>query len=271
MLIQVGCNLISSYPVKTHAILMLYLHPSLEKYVKKQDCIITDPIIPLVNFIDSFGNKCARIEIPKGGLSIRNEAIVSDSGIPNLIDSDAKQLTIAELPDYTLQFLLASRYCEVDLMGEIAWELFGGIPNGRAKTIAISNWVHSRISFDYKLARCTRTALETYTERVGVCRDFTHLAITLFRALHIPARYATGYLGDIGIEPLPFSMDFSSWAEVYLSGKWHIVDPRHNIPRIGYIPMAYGRDASDVALITTFGDHSLDKFEVWTNELFIPN
>lgn len=267
MLIRVGYNLISSSPVTTPAVLMLNLHLSLEQLIKKQDRIITDPAVPLNLFVDSFGNKCARLKLPPGGLIIHNDAVVEDSGIPNFIDPDATQMEIEDLPTATLQFLLASRYCEVDLLGDLAWELFGGIANGREKVLKISDWVHNHVRFDYQLARSTRTALETYEERIGVCRDFTHLAITLCRALHIPARYATGYLGDIGIEPLPFPMDFSSWAEVYLSGKWHIIDSRHNIPRIGYIPIAYGRDASDVALLTTFGENFLEKFEVWTYEI----
>lgn len=267
MLIRVGFNMVCNFPLATPAILMLYIHPSRSHTIKKQDCIITDPQVELKDYIDSFGNRCARMKIPQGRLVIKNDALVLDNGLPNFIDHEAKQHEIDELPSECLQFLLASRYCEVDLIGDIAWNLFGTITNSHEKVMAIADWVHNNIRFDYQQASKTRTALDTYKERVGVCRDFSHLAIAMFRALHIPARYATGYLGDIGIEPLPFPMDFSSWAEVYLGNKWYVVDPRHNIPRIGHVPIAYGRDASDVAIITTFGQNFLEKFEVWTYEI----
>lgn len=267
MLIRAGYDLICNFPLATPTIFMLYVHPSREHLLKKEDYILTEPAIPIINYVDYFGNRCARMRVPAGRLQLRNEIIVLDSGTPNVIDEAAKPLPVDELPAEVLPFLLASRYCEVDLMGDIAWELFGKMPNNLEKVHAIADWVHHNIRFDYQLARRTRTALETYHERVGVCRDFTHLAIALYRALHIPTRYATGYLGDIGIEPLPFPMDFSSWAEVYLSGAWYVVDPRHNIPRIGHIPIAYGRDAADVAIMTSFGQNFLEKFEIWTDEV----
>lgn len=267
MLIRVGFNIVTSFTAFTPAVLMLYMHPSRKPVIKKPDCIVTNPAILLNEYTDSFGNRCARFSAPPGPLSFYNDALVEDSGNANFIDEDARQLDIEELPSDTLQYLLGSRYCEVDLMGDIAWELFGKVPQGRDRVRAVADWVHHNTRFDYKLARKTRTALETYKERVGVCRDFTHLALTFFRCLNIPARYATGYLGDIGVEPLPFPMDFSSWAEVYLSGTWYIVDPRHNIPRIGHVPMAYGRDALDVALFTSFGQSTMEKFEVWTYEV----
>lgn len=266
MLIKVGYNLIFSFPIDMAAVLMLYLHPSRVK-VRKPEQLRIEPEIPIKEYIDSFGNRCGHLPIPAGRLVLWNEAIVEDSGEPDIIHPIANQVSAEKLPPETLQFLLSSRYCEVDMMGNLAWSLFGHTAPGWPRVQAICDWVHNRIRFDYQHARMTRTAHEAYAERVGVCRDYTHLAIAFCRSMHIPARYVTGYLGDIGIPPCPLPMDFSSWMEVYLDGRWYTFDPRHNIPRIGHIPMAVGRDAADVALITSFGQNFLEKFEVWTYEV----
>jgi transglutaminase-like putative cysteine protease len=163
--------------------------------------------------------------------------------------------------------LLGSRYCEVDLLSQAAWDLFGETPEGYARAKAICNWVHSHIEFGYPHARCTRTALEAFNEKQGVCRDYTHLAITLCRCMNIPARYCTGYLGDIRVPVLPGDMDFSAWLEVYVGGRWYALDARHNQRRLGRVLMARGRDAVDVALTTSYGPSQLIKFWVQTEEI----
>jgi transglutaminase-like putative cysteine protease len=179
----------------------------------------------------------------------------------------AREISVEDLPDQTLLYLLSSRYCEVDLLSNTAAELFGGLPRGWRRVQAVCDWVHDHLTFGYQHARSTRTALEAYHERTGVCRDFQHLAITLCRCLNIPARYATGYLGDIGVPVMPLPMDFSAWFEVYLENRWWTFDARHNTPRIGRILIATGRDAADVAITTSFGTACLRKFEVFTDEV----
>jgi len=217
--------------------------------------------------VDVFGNRCGFVYAPAGMLRFTSDAIVSDSGQPDPIQPDARQHPVEELPADVLQFLLASRYCEVDRMGDMAWELFGALPPGWGKVQAVVDWVHNHIEFGYGHASPTKTAFDVCEQKKGVCRDFMHLTITLLRCLNIPARYATGYLGDIGVPAAPFPMDFSAWLEVYLGGRWWVFDARHNKPRIGRVLMARGRDAVDVALTTSFGPSRLEKFEVWTDEV----
>ncbi len=248
-------------------ILMLNVHPSRHADFIKRERLQVEPGVPIREFTDTFGNQCARIAAPAGKVRMFNDALIADSGEPDPVAPDAKQHPVDDLPAETLRYLYASRYCEVDRLGDIAWNLFGATPLGWGRVQAICAWVHNHIRFDYMLASKTRSAFDGYTERVGVCRDFTHLAITLCRCMNIPARYATGYLGDIGVPAAPSPMDFSAWMEVWLGDRWHVFDPRHDARRIGRILMAAGRDAADVALTTTFGPNRLEKFDVWTDEV----
>jgi transglutaminase-like putative cysteine protease len=208
---------------------------------------------------------------PAGELEISTDALIADSGLPDAVEPGARQYEIAELPHDTLVFLLGSRYCETERVMDVAWSLFGKTLPGWPRVQAICDFVHSHVSFGYHHARATRTAAEVLAERRGVCRDFAHLAIALCRCMNIPARYCTGYLGDIGVPPEPEPMDFSAWFEVYLGGRWHAFDARHNTPRIGRIVMARGRDAADVAFSTTFGANVLKRFIVRTDEVASPS
>ena len=248
-------------------VLMLYVHPSCVPALQTPERLVTNPAIPLEEFSDSFGNRCVRIVAPPGVIQLVCEATIENSGRPDPIIEAAMQHPVEELPTDTLPYLLASRYCEVEKLNDTAWQLFGATPLGWRRVKAVCDWVHSHVTFGYHFARSDKTAFEVFHEKQGVCRDFTHLALTLCRCLNIPARYVTGYLGDIGIPPIPGPMDFSAWFEVYLGGEWHTFDARHNRPRIGRIPMARGRDATDVALTTTFGKHALAHFNVVTDEL----
>jgi len=162
---------------------------------------------------------------------------------------------------------LGSRYCDTQKLSDLAWSMFGGITGGWQRVQAICDYVHDRITFGYHYARNDRTASEGHDERTGVCRDFAHLAVTLCRCMNIPARYCTGYLGDIGVPADPAPMDFSAWFEVFLSGRWYTFDARHNHPRIGRVVIARGRDAADVAISTTFGSARLTRFMVITEEV----
>jgi transglutaminase-like putative cysteine protease len=246
---------------------MLYVHPSRSVDMSEAEIIYSTPSLPVYTFIDVFGNRCGRIDAPTGPLRLWHNTTVRDSGLPDAVAPKARQLEVRELPPETLRFLMGSRYCETDRLSEIAWGLFGSTPMGWARVQAICDWVHNNVKFGYEFARPTKTAYDVYVERQGVCRDFTHLLLTMLRCMNIPARYATGYLGDIGVPADPAPMDFCAWTEVFLDGQWYTFDARHNIPRIGRIVMARGMDASDVALTTSFGPTILRKFTVIADEV----
>jgi transglutaminase-like putative cysteine protease len=267
MRIRYGFDIAFSIPEPVSVVLMLYTHPSRANTLLKPERLQTEPSLPIEEFIDSFGNRCGRVLAPAGRLRLFTDGMVSDTGLPDAVHPGAVQHPVHELPPETLQYLLGSRYCEVDLLSDLAWGLFSEVPTGWGRVQAICDWAHSQVEFGYEHASATRTAVQVAEERRGVCRDFQHLAITLCRCLHIPARYVTGYLGDIGVPPVPLPMDFSAWFQVYLGGKWYDFDARHNEPRIGRILMACGRDAADVALTTSFGRAPLEHFEVWTDEV----
>jgi transglutaminase-like putative cysteine protease len=272
MLIKVGCEITFELPAPVAMVFLLYLHPSRSATVRKAGPLMLHPSLPVSEYIDSFGNRCGRLFAPAGRIVLSNDAVVNDDGLPDPQRTDAIQHAVQDLPHETLLYLLASRYCEVDSdLTNLAWTQFGGTPPGWPRVQAICDFVHRHLRFDYNQARATRTAAEAFRERVGVCRDFMHLAITLCRCMNIPARYCTGYLGDIGVPPAPFPMDFSAWFEAFLGGRWYSLDARHNVPRIGRILMARGRDAADVALTTIFGYNELVAFNVWTDELFEDN
>jgi transglutaminase-like putative cysteine protease len=231
----------------------------------------TDPPVPIGSYRDGFGNWCNRLVAPRGKVRITANAIVNDSGLPESGWVAGEQHPVEALPEEALVFLLGSRYCETDRLTETAWKLFGQTPLGRERVQAVCDFVHRHIEFGYEHASPTKTAWEAFTERRGVCRDFTHLAISFCRALNIPARYCTGYLGDIGMPPPYAPMDFAAWFEAYLGGAWHTFDPRNNSPRIGRILIARGRDAADVAITTTFGPNKLEGFRVWTDAVNAAN
>lgn len=265
MLIQVDFEISFTFPESTPVILMMFLHPSRDATVRSAEQFSIQPSVPVSRFIDNFGNRCARAVVPPGFVIFRNHAIVEDSGLPDLVAPEAAQSAVQDLPDFTLPFLLPSRYCEVDSeLKDMAWALFRDSQPGWQRVQAVCDFTHRHIRFDYQQARSTRTALEAYREGVGVCRDYMHLAITLCRCLNIPARYCTGYLGDIGVAVQPSPMDFSAWFEVFLGGQWFSFDARNNTPRIGRVLMARGRDAADVAITTSFGNNQLQLFKVGT-------
>ena len=267
MKIRVGFEITYEFVARTPMVLMLNVHPSRAADLVKPDQIGTTPALPLTRYLDAFGNVCTRLVAPAGQLEILTEALVADSGLPDVVVPAARQHEISELPHDVLVFLLASRYCETERLMTAAWARFGNTPLGWARVQAICDFVQSYVRFGYQHARATRTAADVLVERRGVCRDFAHLAITLCRCMNIPARYCTGYLGDIGVPPEPDPMDFSAWFEVYLGGRWYTFDARHNTPRIGRIVMARGRDAADVAFSTTFGPNVLKRFVVHTDEV----
>ncbi|HXC12188.1 MAG TPA: transglutaminase family protein [Stellaceae bacterium] len=267
MHIRIGYDLVYDCPQPAPMLLVLNVHPSRIPDLVVPDRIATAPRIGVRRYRDAFGNECSRILAPSGRIRLSAEAVVRDSGKPDAIAPEAPQHPVEELPDDALVFLLASRYCETDHLSDTAWPLFGQTTPGWPRVQAICDYVHRHLRFGYEHARATRTALEAHHERLGVCRDFAHLAITFCRCMNIPARYCTGYLGDIGVPADPAPMDFSAWFEVYLGASWYTFDARHNIPRIGRVLIARGRDAADVAISTTFGANTLVGFTVVTEEI----
>jgi transglutaminase-like putative cysteine protease len=267
MHLRAGYELVYSFPQPTPIILVVNIHYSRASDIVVPDRLITEPFIPFTAYRDAFGNLCHRVLAPVGRLRLTADAVIRDSGQPDEIVSSAGQHYVQDLPEETLVFLLGSRYCETDLLSQAAWQLFSGTPPGHPRVQAICDYVHNHIAFNYQNARATRGAAEAFNERTGVCRDYAHLAIAFCRCLNIPARYCAGYLSDVGTPP-PFPPgDFAAWFEAWIGGRWHIFDPRNNVPRIGRVLMARGRDACDVAIATTFGPNTLETFRVWTDEI----
>jgi len=267
MQIRVGYELIYLFPQPTPIILALSIHYTRASDVVRPDHMIVAPGASMAAYRDAFGNWCTRLLAPAGRVRISAEGLVNDTGLPDVLSPEAWQVPVQLLPEDTLVFLLGSRYCETDRLSDTAWKLFGGAPLGWGRVQAICDFVHGHIEFSHEHARPTKTAWEAYAERKGVCRDYAHLAVTLCRCLNIPARYCTGYLGDVGVAPPYEPMDFAAWFEVYLGGTWHTFDARNNVPRIGRVLIARGRDAADVAITTTFGPNTLESFRVWTDEV----
>jgi transglutaminase-like putative cysteine protease len=267
MKISVGFDIMYDCPQTTPMILTLSIHYSRVSDLLRPEQLVINPPVPIKAFRDGFGNWCSRIVAPQGELRLWASSIVNDPGTPDQVDRWAQQHEVHDLPDETLLYLLGSRYCETDRLSETAWALFGNTPTGWGRVQAICDFVHQHVKFGYEHACPTKTAWETFNERQGVCRDFAHLAVTFCRCMNIPARYCTGYLGDIGVPPSVAPMDFSGWFEAFIGGRWYTFDARSNVPRIGRVLIAQGRDASDVAISTTFGPNTLRSFRVWTDEI----
>jgi transglutaminase-like putative cysteine protease len=267
MEIRVGFE-ITYYSINpTPMVTMLSIHPSRYGDIVGTEKITTEPNVPITYYRDIYGNVCGRLVAPAGGITFRGDTLVRDSGQPDQVVPAAKQHPIDELPDECLLYLMASRYCETDKLTDVAWSLFGNTEPGWDRVQTIIAFVHNHVKFGYEHAHHMKSAHDVYAQGNGVCRDYAHLALTFCRCMGIPARYCTGYMGDIGIVPDGSVMDFSGWFEVYLSGRWYTCDARHNKPRIGRILMGTGRDAADVALTTSFGRMDLVKFFVISDEI----
>jgi transglutaminase-like putative cysteine protease len=267
MLIRYGFDVGITLPQPTPLITLLDIHDSRRGDIQSEMPFVTRPGVTVSTYRDLFGNSCRRMVAPAGSFSLSLDGTIADSGAADAVEPHLNEVPIPQLPDDVLVYLLGSRYCETDRLSDMTWKRFGNVEPGWSRVQAICDFVHEHLTFGYQHARATRTAAEAYEERIGVCRDFAHLAIALCRCLNIPARYVNGYLGDIGVPKDPAPMDFSAWCEVFLGGKWVTFDARHNRPRIGRIVVARGRDATDVPLFHTFGAHTLKSFKVWTDEV----
>jgi transglutaminase-like putative cysteine protease len=266
MLLRFGYEITLTCPQPTALVCLLSVHDDHASAIRVPETTFADPDVPISTYRDLFGNRCRRLLAPQGSLTMWGDATIEDDGLKDRMVFDAREMPVQDLPDECLVYLLGSRYCETDRLSQVAWDMFGGLAPGWGRVQAICDFVHDSIRFDYMQARSTRTALETFHERVGVCRDFAHLAVAFCRCLNIPARYVNGHLGDIGV-PVVDPMDYSAWIEVFLDGEWHTFDPRNNVPRIGRIVVARGRDAADIPLVNSFGPHVLQSFRVWTYEV----
>lgn len=266
MFIRIGFEIGLKCKTDTVLILALSPHSTYSGRIIGSDRLMVQPELPLENIVDPFGNRLTRLKAPAGELTLWSDCIVEDDGAPDPFDWNAMQHDIADLPPETLPYLTASRYIESDALRDEAWRLFGETPPGWARVQAICNHVHNNVTFGYGFGRPTKTAANALLERTGVCRDFAHLTIALCRAMGFPARYASGYLGDIGVPPSGPG-DFCAWAEVYLGGRWYTFDARYNTPRIGRVLMVRGRDAVDGAMMTSYGAYDLTSFRVWTDEV----
>jgi transglutaminase-like putative cysteine protease len=266
MIIRAGYDIAFQCPAQISILLQLNVHPSRVGDLRSPDIVQSDPNLAMGAYLDHFGNRVTRVDVPPGIVTFSNRFTIHDSGKPDETPPDSPLTPIARLPNDVLVFLISSRYCDSDNLTDFAWSMFGGLTGGYQRVRAICDFVHSKIRFSYPDARPTRCASDSMREGIGVCRDFAHLAVALCRCMNIPARYCTGYLGDIGVPIDPAPMDFSAWFEVFLDGRWFTFDARHNHPRIGRIVMARGRDAADVAISTAFGIANLMRFEVVTVE-----
>ena len=270
MYIKIGYDIELAVTSPMALFYLLHVHPSRRDDLLQPEVVEITPNLEVDEYLDNFGNQCGRVNAQMGVSSVRfrSESVILDSGMPDEVNWGAWQHDPTSLPPATLQFLLPSRYCEVDSqLLQFAWNQFGNTPLGWARVQAICDFVHRHIRFDYNAARSTRTAVEGFREQVGVCRDYTHLAVTLCRCMNIPARYCTGYLGDIGMPPPYAAGDFAGWFEAYIGGRWYTFDARNNIPRIGRVLIAQGRDAADVPITQTFGPNTLVSFIVRTDEV----
>ena len=267
MLIRLGYDIEFKITQPVAIVAMLLVHPSRSADLREPDELHIEPKVNSETYLDRFGNRCTRFLAPQGQVRLHNSTLIADAGDPDPVNYYAKQTPVEDLPSENLIYLMNSRYCEVDRLSHVATDLFANTAPGWGRVQAIVNWVYSKVQFGYSYARSTKTALDVFTERNGVCRDFQHLAITFCRCMNIPARYATGYLGDIRISLPPSPMDFSAWFEVYLDGRWWTFDARHNMPRVGRVLMGVGRDAADVAITTSFGYAELTRFTVISDEV----
>ena len=267
MIIRAGYEIAFDCFQEVPMVVLLSVHSSRQKDLLSEHKIELSPRVIARDGLDPFGNIWTRFVAPPGRIEIHNDFLIEDSGLPDEVAPEARQWEVNDLPDEVLPFLYGSRYCDTQRLTDLAWSLFGPIAGGWQRVQAICDYAHERIQFGYHHARCDRTASEGHEERVGVCRDFAHLAVTLCRCMNIPARYCTGYLGDIGVPKDPAAMDFSAWFEVFLDGRWFTFDARHNVPRVGRIVIARGRDAADVAISTHFGNAVLARFDVVTDEV----
>ena len=267
MRIRYGYDLAFFCPAPVVVLTQLDAHPEVAHRLATLGRLEMTPAVETTTFTDAFGNDVRRFLAPAGMTRMTRDCVYECDGSPQEVAHDASEVPLEELPSEFFTYLVGSRYCEVDKLSSVAWQLFGHTPRGWPRVQAICDFVERHMTFGYEFARTTRTASEAFEERVGVCRDFAHLAVALCRAMNIPARYANGFMGNIGRPSDPLHEDYNAWFEAYLDHRWFIFDARHNVPRIGRITVARGRDAADIPLVASFGPHDLTSFRVWTDEV----
>jgi len=267
--VRVGCRF--SYVAEVPTAAIMQVEPRLDRAADRHgsDALVREewsiaPMLVTHPYRDGFGNPCRRLTLPVGPSVLGYDAVVRVSGEPDDIDTAAEEIAPDRLPDDVLAFTVPSRFCLSDLLGDVAWGEFGGCTPGYPRVQAVCDYVHDHLRFDYAASSPFATAVDVYQARAGVCRDFAHLAISLCRALNIPARYAFGYIPDVGPNVVRDGapMDFCAWMEVFLGGRWWTFDPRNNVRRTGRVLVGLGRDAVDVAMVTAFGGPQLTSMVV---------
>jgi transglutaminase-like putative cysteine protease len=266
MRVRVGCEFTYETQTPVPMLMLVQARPDGEHEIRYESQW-TEPNLSVREYRDGFENPCWRLVLPAGRSVVRYDAVVEVSGEADIVVPDAPLVPVQDLPDDVLVFTLPSRYIQSDLLLDDAWQLFGDTPQTWARVQAVCDWVHANVEYGYGLSGPSTTALDVFKQRQGVCRDFAQLSVALCRALNIPARYTFGYLGDIAVEPPDVPMDFHAWFEAYLGGRWYTFDARHNVPRIGRVKIAHGRDAVDVALSTAYGSATLKSMIVWSDEI----
>lgn len=270
MRVRIGYDIEFGVQGPTTLLHMLQLHDDHRGQVIAEHPLRISPPDSTQWYTDVFGNRVGRtvLDADTHVVSLAWQADLEMSQEPDAQCPGARRAPIGDLPFEVLQYLLPSRYCDIDSdLMDVAWREFGGIGTGWDAVMAISDYVHHHVRYDATQASPRHSALDTYRLGAGVCRDFAHLGVALTRALNIPARYVSGYLGDIRAEPIPTPMDFHAWYEVFLEGRWWAIDARHNVPRVGRVAIAKGRDAADVPLTMGFGPMQIRHFEVIADEV----
>jgi transglutaminase-like putative cysteine protease len=264
--LSTGCMFTYVAEIPTPAVFMV--RPAMSRAVSTDgDRWVSDPPARVHQYTDIYGNDCARTVLPAGRSQFGFSAVADVPDATEDADPDAPEVPTSELPDHTLIYTLPSRYCLPDLLAAEAWQRFGGLAPGYKRVQAICDHVNGHLTFQYGSSTATSTAVDVNNSRYGVCRDFTHLAISFCRALNIPARYTFGYLPDLDVPADPAPMDFAAWMEVWLGDRWWTFDPRNNARRKGRVVIGRGRDATDVAVATTFGGPLLESMTVQAEEL----
>lgn len=260
MKLYAGCELQLDAQADTPLVLMLRPRSGSGQWIVSEEYTI-EPSVPVTEYTDMYGNLCQRLIAPQGPFRIRTESTVETA---DTIDTapGAPYTPVENLPDDCLHFLLPSRYCPADqpAIGKQAGEIVGNAEPGYDQVETIRHWINTNITYKYGTSDATTSALETMENQVGVCRDFTHLGISLCRSLNIPARMVVGYLHEL--EP----MDLHAWFEAFVDGRWYTFDATQQQPRGNRITVAYGRDAADVAFLTQFGPAQLNTMEVWVHD-----
>ncbi|MDF3067779.1 MAG: transglutaminase domain protein [Polyangiaceae bacterium] len=259
MRLKAGCDIHLSAPSPASLVAMLRPRSGTAQWIigERYDF---EPFVQATEYVDAFGNLCQRLTAPAGAFRIRTEVEI-EVAEAIAVEPSAGPANVEDLPDYVLQFLLPSRYCQSDMLESVAEDVVAGRKPGYEQVDAIREFIREQIEYRSGASNGSTSAVDTLRDRAGVCRDFSHVGLSLCRALRIPARMVVGYL--LGLTP----MDLHAWFEAFVGGRWYTFDATQPKPRGGRIAIAYGRDAADVALLTELGPLKTERMNVWVHEV----